>query len=144
MKTTLQILIVTIAVSVGVYGIYNAYLIIKALTTTHQECGKIIHKVNDEVPVKHGTRTEFLFIMDWENGKRSDLEVSATTYFNNAVGNRVCFTFNNQPDLNFIQFTFGIIGFILLIVLFIIGLSFLWDFVVWVFKNEEEDDTSIY
>lgn len=79
----------------------------------YKDCGKIVSKSNDEITIKHGTRTELYLNIQFEKDGFKSIEVEPTSYFKHKINDIVCYTFikhENTTMLNhasmFLSFAF--------------------------------------
>ena len=114
---------------ISIYYFYSGYYVYKHPYYTYtKECGKIISKSNDEVNIKHGSRTDLYLNIQFENRFESVL-VDPTTYFGNEKGEYICFNFTNKMTFkNFWNYLlFAITSFILFIVGIVHFIIFIFD-----------------
>lgn len=106
---------------------YCVYLSIHYVYSAHEiDTGIIISKSNDEVAIKHGSRTQLFLNIQFDKKGFESVEVLPTTYFKYKVGERVCINFqDNEPII-----ATGFISFWILIVCIV------YFFFVWVFFGE--------
>lgn len=109
-------------------SLYIGYCVYKFIHFVYSadeiDTGVIVSKSNDEVNIKHGTKTElYLNIQFKKEGFRS-IEVDPTTYFKYETGNTVSFKIPKELK---IQEFFGIV-FTIIIILFIVYIFILWVF----------------
>jgi len=93
----------------GVIGLiamlYGNYLIYNFISSTDKDrvdkqyCGKVVKKSDEEVTIKHGSRTDLYLIVEFDQIGLRSIEVEPNTYFTHNKGDRVCFGLNNY-DLN--------------------------------------------
>jgi hypothetical protein len=82
-------------------------------------------KSNDEVSIKHGSRTELYLNVEFEKTGFKSVLVDPTTYFSKDVGDNVCFNLNEETNVwHGINFMTGwalmIIGGLILVVMFFV------------------------
>jgi hypothetical protein len=63
------------------------------------DCGVVVSKSNDEVVIKYGTRTNLYLNIEFEKSGFQSIRCSPTTYFQQKVGNRVCFDLDEEYNL---------------------------------------------
>jgi hypothetical protein len=106
-----------ILIILGVYFIYNSYLLCNNMKIIeYNDCGKIISKSADEVIIKYGTKTELYLNIQFEKSGFKSIEVDPTLYFQKSKNDYVCFNLSDrqsQPTLYII--VFGVLGFSLIL-----------------------------
>lgn len=97
MKNKLRkILKYSIYIIISIYYLYSGYYVYTHPFHTYtKECGRIISKSNDEVSIKHGSRTDLYLNVQFDNRFESVL-VDPTTYFGNNRGENICFNFTDK------------------------------------------------
>lgn len=76
---------------------------------TYLDCGIVISKSNDEVSIKHGSKTELYLNVQFNKTGFKSIECNPTTYFSKQKGDSVCFDLNEKTSFwyelnNFIGF----------------------------------------
>jgi hypothetical protein len=102
MKITIRniVRLVTL-VPLGLFLLYCVYF-----SATHEaspkynDCGVVVSKSNDEVPIKHGTRTELYLNVQFDKTGFRSIECEPTTYFKYQKGDRVCFDLNQKISIS--------------------------------------------
>lgn len=73
-------------------------------TITERHCGIIISKSNDEVAIKHGSRTQLFLNIQFNKKGFESVEVEPTTYFKYKVGECICIDFHKNDAIIAIGF----------------------------------------
>lgn len=95
--TTKNIIRILLGIPFAILLIYSSvFFITHKERPTFLDCGVIESKSNDEVAIKHGTRTELYLNINFEKSGFKSIEVSPTTYFKNQRGERVCFNIDEK------------------------------------------------
>jgi hypothetical protein len=108
------------------YGSYCVYYVLSNNAhPEYKDCGVVKSKSNDEVSIKHGSRTELYLNVEFEKTGFKSVLVDPTTYFSNDVGDYVCFNldekFNVWHGINFLMGAFiMVVGALFLVVMFFI------------------------
>lgn len=124
-----KILKYSIYIIISIYYLYSAYYVYKHPFFTYtKECGKIISKSNDEVSIKHGSKTNLYLNVQFDNRFESVL-VDPTTYFKYNKGEEVCFNFMDKMTFKHFwnYLLFGIISLILICVIIANIIIFIFD-----------------
>jgi hypothetical protein len=130
MKTRNIVRMVTF-VPLGLLILYSIYY---ALThdphPRYKDCGVVVSKSNDEVPIKHGSKTELYLNIQFDKSGFRSIECEPTTYFKYQKDERVCFNLRQKTSVSHIIYT--LIGWV---VMFIGGLIWLVLFVMYLTGN---------
>lgn len=95
----------------GVWVAWSAYKRNFIDSTKKQFCGKLFAKISSIEHHKSSSSNEFIFVVDFENRGRRDLEVTASTYVSHKEGDRVCFTLaidENSRNITLMEILNGI------------------------------------
>jgi hypothetical protein len=83
---------VIVLLPLTLYCIYSVgYFITQEASPTFVDCGRLISKSNDEVAIKHGTKTELYLNIQFEKSGFKSIPATPTTYFSKHKGDYVCF-----------------------------------------------------
>lgn len=97
--TLKNILRTIVLLPLSVYLVYCAFhFITTEINPTYLDCGKVVSKSNDEIPIKYGTRTELYLNVKFNVTGFRSIEVSPTTYFSKKVGDKVCFKLEQKTS----------------------------------------------
>ena len=134
--TLKNILRTLVLLPLSVYLVYCAFhFITTEIHPTFLDCGKVVSKSNDEVAVKHGTRTELYLIVQFNKSGVRAIECNPTTYFSKKVGDNVCF---KQPKEVSEWYTINhVVGVVTLIVL---GAIVLWNSALYLFPDSWKEE----
>lgn len=80
---------------VGNYFIIT-FIFGKDYTNDKQYCGTVIKKSDEEVTIKHGTRTELYLIVNFNGIGIKSINVETNTYFTKNKGDEVCFKLSDE------------------------------------------------
>lgn len=81
----------TILIVLSIYLLYCSYFFLTNAYKTYLDCGKVVSKSNDELNIKHGTRTILYLNIEFEKSGFKSIESEPTLYFSKKVGDNVCF-----------------------------------------------------
>jgi hypothetical protein len=74
------------------YLSYCTYLFIfNEMEPKYTDCGVVVERFNDDVPIKHGSRTTLILIIQFKEAGLRSIEVDPTTYYQRKKGAKVCF-----------------------------------------------------
>jgi len=83
----------------SIYLLYCIYhFSVNNVNPTYLDCGKVIAKSNDEVPIKHGVRTELYLIVNFNKSGVKSIQSNTETYFTKNVGDSVCFNLSQETS----------------------------------------------
>ncbi len=121
MKLTIRniVRIITLA-PLTIYLLYCVcFFIVYPLHPKYNDCGKIISKSNDEVAIKHGSRTELYLNIQFNKTGFKSIEVSPTTYFKHSIGATICFDLDKETSRWYTTSIFvgGLTSFMIIVVL---------------------------
>ena len=123
-----KILKYSLLLIISIYYLYSAYYVYTHPYFTYtKECGKIISKSNDEVSIKHGSRTDLYLNVQFDNRFESVL-VDPTTYFGNHKGEEICFNFTDK--MTFKNFWNYLLFIVISVILILVGIA---QFIVYIF-----------
>lgn len=106
----------------SIYLLYCCYhFIANKERPTYLDCGKVVSKSNDEVTIKHGTRTELYLNIQFNKSGFRSIECDPTTYFSKKVGDSVCFDLDQKTS--FWYKTNNVIGIMVLVISGVIALA---------------------
>lgn len=91
----------------GYFIFSGCYFLLAEHRPTYSDCGIIISKSNDEVAIKHGTRTELYLNIQFEQSGFRSIETEPTTYFQFQKGERVCFNLKKKMPTYHYVFLFS-------------------------------------
>lgn len=133
MKLNLRKIVILIMLFIALFSMYKFVEInITPHYNQYLDCGKIITKSNDEVTIKHDTRTELYLNIQFEKSGFKSIKVSPTTYFKNNKNENICLYLDKKTEFLFILYLF--IGGISWVILFFIILL---EFLCWLFQCSE-------
>jgi len=96
MKLKNKIRILTL-LPLSIYLIYCCHhFITNEKSPTYLDCGVVISKSNNEVAIKHGSRTELYLNIKFKKSGFRSMVCNPTTYFSKNVGDNVCFNLNEK------------------------------------------------
>jgi hypothetical protein len=101
--------------------------ILKPMLTTYKDCGIIKSKGNDEVSIKHRTRTDLYLNVQFDKTGFKSILVEPTLYFYYKIGDRACFELHNEVNKQHV--TIIVIGWVIMIILGIILLACLFTYI---------------
>ncbi len=101
MKNLNQIIKNTLRIAVLAFFIYcGAYVVsiggCKKLSPKYTDCGVVVSKSQDEVAIKHGTRTQLYLNIQFDKSGFKSQEVEPTEYFSSKVGQRKCYDLDGE------------------------------------------------
>jgi len=77
---------------ISTYLLYCCYHVItNEANPRYRDCGEVISKGNDEVAIKHGTKTLLYLNINFEKSGFRSIKCDPTTYFSHEKGDFVCF-----------------------------------------------------
>jgi len=94
-------------------------------TPRYTDCGVVISKSNDEVAIKHGSRTELYLNVQFKKTGFKSVKVNPTTYFSTKNGDPVCYSFKIETSVQY-QVSYIIGEIISFVVVFGGFVMFLW------------------
>lgn len=107
LKKIIRVIVLTPIACYLLFSVY--YFLTHDIHPKYLDCGVVVSKSNDEVAIKHGTRTELYLNVEFEKSGFQSVECSPTTYFQQKVGNRVCFNLDEEFNiLHQITIVFGV------------------------------------
>lgn len=100
METSLRKIVLVL---LTMYLTYCTYFFITNAYRTYLDCGKVVSKSNDELNIKHGTRTVLYLNIEFEKSGFKSIKSEPTLYFSKKVGDTVCFNlyYNHSNYENF-------------------------------------------
>lgn len=129
LKKILRYIVTIGLMSYGSYCVY--YVLVNDMHPEYKDCGVVRSKSNDEVSIKHGSRTELYLNVEFEKTGFKSVLVDPTTYFKNDVGNYVCFNLDEKVTImHMINFTTGAIIFL------VCGLGLIVMFFIYIFSED--------
>jgi len=96
LKKILRYIVTIGLMSYGSYCVY--YVLSNNAHPEYKDCGVVKSKSNDEVSIKHGSRTELYLNVEFEKTGFKSVLVDPTTYFKNDVGDYVCFNLDEKVN----------------------------------------------
>lgn len=115
LKESIRLLLLTIIIGYLIYC--TALFLIEGLFPKTRECGIVKSKFNEEVSIKHGTKTELYLIMQFKTYEKA-INVDVLTYSKAKVNDTLCF--NTDVKRSFFKELSSFIG--LLITIMLIGM----------------------
>lgn len=135
-KSLFKIILLLIVVAFFSYGIKVWY--VEMYNGTVSLPGKVIKHINKEVPIKHGTNTEFHLLVDFGQYGKHDLNVTTACYFDCVDGTTYYWKKNPRQLNGTLQNGWTFIGFIGLLIVGVIGIVIIVKFLSWVFDIKWE------
>lgn len=115
LKKTIRIIVITFLM----YCVYH--FITNGFRPTYLDCGKIISKSNDVVPIKHGSRTVLYLNVQFNKSGFYSVECDPSTYFSKQIGDNVCFNLDQKISNWFIIRNILGFGFLIIVCVLILG-----------------------
>jgi hypothetical protein len=105
--------------TLGIISIYLLYCCYHVITNEsnprYRDCGEVISKSNDEVVIKHGTKTKLYLNINFEKSGFRSIECTPTTYFSHNKGDYVCFNLLEDVSIFYqLSYLIGVFVFFIL------------------------------
>lgn len=94
--------------------------------TKYLDCGKVISKSNDEIPIKYGTKTQLYLNVQFDKTGFKSVLCDPTTYFKYKVGENVCFNLYDKKENRWYILLFKGIGLIVFSCIILIVIALTW------------------
>lgn len=94
-----NIIRILILIPIGILILYSMwYAVDYNINGSITDCGMVVSRSNDEVPIKHGTLTKLYLNVQFDSVGFRSILCEPTTYFSKGVGDTVCFEVEPFPE----------------------------------------------
>ena len=116
LKNIVRIIVLTPIACFLLFSVY--YFLTHEQRPKYLDCGVVVSKSNDEIAIKYGTETKLYLNIEFEKSGFQSIECAPTTYFQQKVGDRVCFDLDEK--FNFTHEIKFLVGFLVIVILCVV------------------------